>query len=84
MSQTVTTLTKSTIFDYTMNVLDNFGDGWGEQYVRFDSRKDKESFIKYMFECYENYKNYTNTTDVHEKENYKNQYKYYCDDELSE
>ena len=84
MSQTVTELTKSTIFDYTMNVLDNFGEGWGEQYVRFDSRKDKESFIKYMFECYEKYKKYTTTTDVQEKEKYENQYKYYCDDELSE
>jgi hypothetical protein len=84
MSQTITPLTKSTIFDYTMNVLDNFGEGWGEQYVRFDSRKDKESFITYMFECYENYKKYTTTTDVQEKEKYENQYKYYCDDELSE
>ena len=84
MSQTIAPLTKSTIFDYTMNVLDNFGEGWGEQYVRFDSRKEKESFIKYMFECYENYKKYTTTTDIQEKEKYENQYKYYYDDELSE
>ena len=83
MSQTVTALTQFTIFDYTMNVLDNFGEGWGEQYVRFDSRKEKESFIKYMLECYENYKNYTTTTDVQEKEKYENQYKYYSDDELT-
>ena len=83
MSQTVTALTQFTIFDYTMNVLDNFGEGWGEQYVRFDSRKEKESFIKYMLECYENYKNYTTTIDVQEKEKYENQYKYYSDDELT-
>ena len=85
MSQTVTTLTpltKSTIFDYTMNVLDTIG-GEGQQYMKFDYRKDKESFIKYMLECYENYKNYTTTTDVQEKEKYENQYKYYSDDELT-
>ena len=82
MSQAVAPLTESTIFDYTMNVLDTIG-GEGQQYMKFDSRKDKESFIKYMLECYKNYKNYTTTTDVQEKEKYENQYKYYSDDELT-
>ena len=82
MSQAVAPLTESTIFDYTMNVLDTIG-GEGQQYMKFDSRKDKESFIKYMFECYEKYKKYTTTTDVQEKEKYENQYKYFSDDELT-
>ena len=84
MNQPVEQLTELTIFDYTMNVLDNFGYGWGEQYVRFDSRKEKETFIRYMWECYLEYINFTTTMDIQGKENYKYRHTKYVDDELSE
>ena len=84
MNQPAEQLTGLNIFDYTMNVLDNFGHGWGEQYVRFDSRKEKETFIRYMWECYLEYINFTTTMDIEEKEKYKYRHTRYVDDELSD
>jgi len=86
MNQPVAPLTELNIlniFNYSMEALSNNG-GDGQRYIRFDRRRDKETFIRYMLECYQEYINFTTTVDVQEKQNYKNKYDYYSDDELSD
>jgi hypothetical protein len=75
-------LNEQTIFNYMIDLLINEG-GDGQQYIRFDERKHKEAFIKYMLKCYEEYKKFSATTDIREQENYKNKYQYYSDEELT-
>jgi hypothetical protein len=79
----LTVLNILNIFNYSMEALSNNG-GDGQRYIRFDRRRDKETFIRYMLECYQEYINFTTTVDVQEKQNYKNKYDYYSDDELSD
>ena len=40
-------LNEQTIFNYMIDLLINEG-GDGQQYIRFDERKHKEAFIKYI------------------------------------
>ena len=55
----------------------------GQQYIKFDERKQKEAFIKYMLKCYDKYKKFSATTDMREQEEYKKNYEYYSDEELT-
>ena len=50
MEQQVVLLNEKTIFNYTIDLLINEGED-GQQYIRFDERKQKEAFIKYMLKC---------------------------------
>ena len=76
MEQQLVVLNRETIFNYTIDLLLNEG-GDGQQYIKFDERKQKEAFIKYMLKCYDKYKKFSATTDMREQEEYKKNYEYY-------
>jgi hypothetical protein len=82
MEQQFVVLNRETIFNYTIDLLLNEG-GDGQQYIKFDERKQKEAFIKYMLKCYDKYKKFSATTDMREQEEYKKNYEYYSDEELT-
>jgi hypothetical protein len=78
---------ESSIFNHIMNVLDNnrnegHGHGHGH-YIRFDSRKEKEAFTKYIWKKYQNYIQFMRTTNTTEKEKYMNKYRWYSHAELN-
>jgi hypothetical protein len=83
MEQQLVVLNRETIFNYTIDLLLNEG-GDGQQYIRFNKRKQKEAFIKYMLKCYEKYTKFSATTNIREQEKYKKNYEYYSDEELTD
>lgn len=65
----VNKLTEKTIFDYIMNVL--IKEGGEGHYIRFENKKEKELFSKYMWKCYLNYIKTVEMTNIIEIEKYK-------------